>query len=203
MIALPNPPRAGDPIAKLADYLQQLNRALRAMRIVPSADLMLTETPSGSFLRLRRAPATVSAVGTGDSTPWMFRVCASAGEAIASTTPVTISVAAGTAQALYGQITQVSALSQVVAIAPDETAYVYLTFTIASADSGEYTNTFSPSPTIATTLPQNTWTTRYLCLATVSATGEVLQGHLGGVYLPGVVPLVDQEPADDSPDDAS
>lgn len=204
MPSLPPPLRSGDPITTIAPWSAKVIDYLRAITVRPSATVSVSTTANGTLLSAAAAQPTVRRA-SAESSLNQFRVSAildpdtAAAEAAASASATEhgqtyeptmrywlVSMAGGTAQAMFGTITPVPGVTDSRVFLrkdSDELCRCYVSLVYRVSLNGEIVHAFDSSPLIGTSVPVNTDETFHFPVAVVEFDGTVLQGHLGAVYL--------------------
>lgn len=204
MPTLPQPLRTGDPITTIAPWSAKIIDYLRAITVKTSASVSVATTANGTTLTAA-GQQTVRAT-SAESAPSLnqFLVTATldpataAAEAAAAAAAAAhgqtyrptmrywrISMLGGTAQAMFGNITFVSAPTRRVFLRADnpDMFYCYVSLRYRVSVNHDIAHVFDDTPVIETAKPENTEETFYFPVAVVDFNGTVLQGHLGAVYL--------------------
>ena len=173
----------GLPVSDLTQTVNQLIRYCRSITPRSSATVGIDTLANGTTFRVKASsPSTVHASTTVLVDLDQFRVTVVPAPEGTVGADWLLSVAGGTAQALFGTITSVNGVEDEPVSIPDGSR-CYVSLRYKAAQNGEALHAFDSEPVIGTTPPANTATDYYFPVAIVESDGTVLQGHLGAVYL--------------------
>ncbi len=225
---LPQPLQSGAPINAIAPWSRRIIDYLRAITVRPSATVSVSTTANGTLLSAAPPARTVRAAAAEPALNQFLVSCApdpdyesgnaqgQEGDPPPAEGHWLVSVLGGTAQAMFGAITNVpdvenrkTAIAKITAAPggsgggadPAEAPkrkYCFISAVYKIAEDGEYIHEFAEDLdfTVGETPPQSTVQQSYFPIAVVYDDGTVRQGHLGAIYVASMEDVVD---TDDGP----
>ena len=173
----------GLPVSDLTQTVNQLIRYCRSITPRPSATVGVDTLANGTTFRVKgSSPGTFNASTTVVVNLDQFRVTVVPDPDGVAGEDWLLSMAGGTAQALFGAIAPVNGVEDEPVSIP-EGGRCYVSLVYHAFQNGTALHVFDPDAVIDTVPPQNTAADYYFPVAVVEADGTVLQGHLGAVYL--------------------
>lgn len=199
MISLPSPLRSGDPVSTVVPWSQKIIDYLRAITVRPSATVSVATTANGTLLTSAE-PAQRSRGSSAILPLNQFKVTAKPYSDLAGNIQQNrwkVEMLGGTAQPMFGQPVSVASMkgddAWVGDISPGNNLYISLEYNIIK--NGNYSHTFEDEADfyVGSSPRQNTESKCYFTIAIVDSDGDVLQGHLGAVFLARPLNAVDVE----------